>query len=270
MKNVQLPSPKEFYGQLLYTFHTIPEVWPFIRKHRIWEGFWRYGWVARLLVVVALIAGLKFISLMYSFFSQVQADSPEAIMNTLNGFYENVLLEEYQFFYLGGVKYLILILLEIVIFHVTRTTVAVLTGSDSDATLNAFTVAQIRMIKVAIYAYVMGLLLSVAFDVVLSIANLPDFFKNPLNFFVQCYFMGFTVMDNYYEQFGMDIRTSAGYNTRFAGVSLAVGFIMQLLFLIPVIGTVAGPFFAAVLATIILFELTDIHRRPATASSNSV
>ena len=66
--------------------------------------------------------------------------------------------EGYDFLFVGGMKYVMMMLLEVVIFHMVRVTLEKLTGQTSDLSFQAFFNAQIRMIKVSIRSYIMEIL----------------------------------------------------------------------------------------------------------------
>ena len=78
-------SVREYHAQFLYTLSSYPKAVRFTQTNKLWEGFWRYGWVSRLLVVLAVVAGLKFLSLIFNWFQQVDTsiklNKPNATKN---------------------------------------------------------------------------------------------------------------------------------------------------------------------------------------------
>lgn len=87
-----------------------------------------------------------------------------------------------------------------------------------------------------------------------------EFMKPVLVFAVQCYYLGFTIVDNYNEQFGLSIKDSAKYTYQnHLGVALGVGLILNILLFIPVLGVVVGPLLSAVTATLVMYQLSDLH-----------
>ena len=138
-----------YFRQFIFTLRKHREAIDFIYENKIWEGFWRYGWVAKLLVVVGVLIGLKFLSIIFNWVTHVDAADPMAVLSSIGMLFQNIASEGYRFLFAGSMKYIMIILLEIVIFHVSRRTLSILTGQDSDATFDAFLEAQKRMIKVA-------------------------------------------------------------------------------------------------------------------------
>lgn len=253
---------KEQYEQFLYTLHTVPEAITFTHKHQLWRGFWRYGWVARLLVVVGILAGLKFLSVFFKWFGQVKADDPLVALSSMGGLVADVFKEEYQFFFAGGLKYVLMIILEILVFHICRRSLELLNVEGGDVSLKSFIKAQIRMIKVVGASWLMETVsifaLKLAFNF-FPFSVIEPVVQPVLTFGVQCFFMGFVVMDNYSEQFHLSIKESLQYAKNYIGIAVAIGFMLQLLFLIPVFGSIIGPFVAAVVATLVMYQLTDLH-----------
>lgn len=259
-----LEKARTYFRQFVFTLKKHREAVDFIYEHRLWEGFWKYGWVARLFVIIGVLISLKFLSILFNWLTQADASNPQAVISSMSTLVTEIASEGYHFLFFGGMKYIMIILLEIIIFHVCRRTLAILTNEKTDAGFQAFVQAQIRMIKVAIYSWVMEMVITIILKVFFGIFGFIDFLQPVLVFAVQCYYLGFAVLDNYHEQFHMKIKESARYARDFAGVALAVGLLLQGFFTIPLAGAIAGPFVAAVAVTLAMFELSDLHLRSKT------
>lgn len=251
-----------YFEQFIFTLKKHRDAIDFIYKHRIWEGFWKYGWVAKLLVVVGVLIGMKFLSIIFNWFNQADTSDPIAVISSVGSLMGQVAEEGYHFLFFGGMKYILMILLEIIVFHVCRRTTAILTGQDSQAGFDAFLKAQVRMIKVVIRCYIMEMIATIFLKIFFGIFEFIDFLQPALVFGVQCYYLGFALLDNYFEQFHLSIKESVKYARDYIGVALAIGLLLQGMFSIPVAGAVAGPFISAVAVTLVMYELSDLHRRP--------
>lgn len=251
-----------YFEQFIFTLKKHRDAIDFIYKHRIWEGFWKYGWVAKLLVVVGVLIGMKFLSIIFNWFNRADTSDPIAVISSVGSLMGQVAEEGYQFLFFGGMKYILMILLEIVVFHVCRRTTAILTGQDTEASFDAFLKAQIRMIKVVIRCYIMEMIATILLKIFFGIFGFIDFLQPAFIFGVQCYYLGFAILDNYFEQFNLSIKESVKYARDYIGVALAIGLLLQGMFSIPVAGAVAGPFISAVAVTLVMYELSDLHRRP--------
>lgn len=234
----------------------------FIRKNRLWEGFWKYGWVAKVLVVLAVLLGVKMLITVYDWWKNSQLDDPVEAVASVGHLFQNVAFEGYDFLFVGGMKYVMLILLEVIIFHVVRGTMEVLTGKTSDLSFNSFFKAQIRMIKVGIQSYVMEVIFGIVIAIVLGIVGDFGFLKPVLKYTVHCYFIGFIIFDNYSEQFNLSIKESSNLAREYIGVCLALGLTTNILLFIPAIGAIVAPVIVAVTVTLVMYHSSDLHLSP--------
>ena len=234
----------------------------FIRKNRLWVGFWKYSWVAKALVFMAILLGFKFLNTVWNWWRTSEMDDPTEAAASVGHLFQNIAFEGYDFLFVGGMRYVMIMLLEVVIFHMCRGTLEILIGKTSDLSFNAFFKAQIRMIKVAIQSYVMELIFGIVIGLAFSLAGGFDFLKPVLKYTVHCYFLGFIIFDNYTEQFEYSIKESTKIARDYIGVCLAVGLTTNVLFLIPVIGAIVAPLIAAVTVTLVMYHTSDLHLLP--------
>jgi CysZ protein len=261
----------EHLHHLQITLRKHVEAYSFIRKHKVWKGFWEYGWVSKIMMVLAILAGLKFLQIYFQWLSEAYDSDPITAISSMGGMMWEAVSEEYNFFFAGGMKYMIVIFMEIVIYHASRKTVKMLTGQDEEATFKNFVKAQVRMIKVSFQSYIMEIiftaLIGMAFS--FSIFSFIGFMKPVLIFAVQCFFLGFAVMDNYSEQFNMSIKESLKLSKEYLGIAIGTGLVLQLFFAIPAVGPLFGPFLSAVAVCLAMYSLTDLHLRPAPATEEA-
>lgn len=241
-----------FIRDFVLTIKNYRNVFPFIQANQIWKGFLSYSWVSKFLLVLGAVLSLKFGGLFNNWYEQTatQGMSFTAFGNLI----EDTFSEGYHLFVDGGFKYAILILLEVVIFHFARKTLEVLTGDKAEDSLDAFIKAQVRMIKVVFFAYIMETVCSVFFGSMLSLVGF-DIIKPVVIFGIQCFFLGFAVVDNYNEIYEMSIKQSFKYTRQYAGVAVAIGIVIYVLMMVPVVGAVLAPLLGAVTATITMHEL---------------
>ncbi len=250
---------KTYFFQFRDTILTNSEAIIFIRKNRLWEGFWQYGWVAKTLVVLAVLLGLKLLNTFLHWWRTSEMDNPVETLASFGNLFQDVAVEGFDFLFVGGMKYIMMMLLEVIIFHVCRGALEILTGKTSDLSFNAFFNAQIRMIKVAIRSYFMEIIFSVIIAFVLGIFGGAQFLKPVLKYTVHCYFLGFIVFDNYAEQFGLTIKESVRMARNYVGVCLALGLTTNVLLLLPVVGAILAPLIVAVTVTLVMYHISDLH-----------
>ena len=206
------------------------------------------------MIVLGLLIGLRFFSVLTNWWNGMEIRSPFDIGVQAASLVGDVFSESYQFFFAGSYKYIVLIIMELLIFHVAIRTNEIITGHAEKLTPGLFLRAQIRMIKVVIFSFIMELIVSMLVSTGLSILSM-SLLKSPLLFLVQCFFVGFALMDNYNEIRGVGIRDSFKYTRNFLGATTSIGLILYLLMLIPVIGPVVGTLLGAVATTLCLHHL---------------
>ena len=180
---------KTYFIQFRDTILTNSDAVIFIRKNKLWEGFWRYGWVAKALVIMAIFLGLKFLQTIVDWWNTTEADDPVEVAASVGHLFQDIAFEGYDFLFVGGMKYVMMMLLEVVIFHMVRGTLEKLTGQTSDMSFQAFFNAQIRMIKVSIRSYIMEILFGIVIAIVFSLAFGFGFLKPVVKYIVHCYFL---------------------------------------------------------------------------------
>ncbi|MEM6398568.1 MAG: hypothetical protein AAF741_19620 [Bacteroidota bacterium] len=250
--------------QFFYSLLAIPRAWRFMWHYKLWRGLRDYGWVAKGLMIVGILVGLYVVVDIIDWLDR--ASSNVGQMSLLWG--ENSLMgrlgdDVMRLLTDGSMKWVILVLMEVVIYHFMRESIKVVLGKDiPDAnTFKPFFNAQKRMIGVAFTAWIIELLITkVAFGVAFGILPFLDFLRQPLTLIVQAYLLGFAIVDNYSEQFDISIEQSLSYVRRgYMGVCLGLGIPLFLILYIPVIGTFVGPLLMSVTAAIVLRELSDLH-----------
>lgn len=251
----------EYIVQFFQTVFVHKEAPIFIRKHRLWIGALKnYGWVFRLLILASIIVSLKLMSIVIDWSGKADVSGPSAALSSVGNLFHEIAQEGSEFLFFGGMKYVMLIILEVVVFHFCRRTLEVLSGQSTEVSLKAFIKAQIRMIKVSIRSYIMESIASILIGFALGMVGFLAFLKTPLIFAVQCYYLGFIMVDNYNEQFHMSIKESAKYSRQFIGVALATGLILYLIMIVPVVGPIVGPIIGSVAVTLLMFKISDLDR----------
>ncbi len=243
-----------FLGDLFKGLDAYKKAYGFIKEHRLWEGMTRYKGIIFIFILIGLVIGIKIFDIVQNMV-QTRGVSEMGLINTMS-MVKDVAKESYNLLYLGGMKYLVLIFLEVVIFHFVRRTMEIKTGRNFEVSFKAFLTAQIRMIKVVILSFGMEIILSVIIGIGVGILNV-DFLKVFLVLLVQMYFLGFAFIDNYNELFQMGIRESEKDTRKHTGLAIAIGGVAYLLLLIPVAGSVAAPVLGGVAATLAMFEIRE-------------
>lgn len=264
--------------QMLAAWQVLLDTPAFIKRHQLWQGFLDHKWI---MIVTILIMGKLSVTLyndLHNYFDppaiEVAIDipteemeesikaleaaalnSPEDVKERLEAEKRSLmekkekLEENHKPLFSGSYKFLILIFLEILIFHFSVGTNNILKGKNRILTIKEFYLAQIRMVLVMGHKWIYGLLMYILVSVVcglLSISYLTDF----IMFFVYSFFLGFAFLDNYLEQFHLTIQESSKHIQSHYGAAVVLGIFASIGMSIPVIGPILIPFICAVAATI--------------------
>jgi uncharacterized protein involved in cysteine biosynthesis len=221
----------------------------FIRKNELWKGFMKNGILSKLSILFAAIVSYKFIiDVKNLIFTPAQTTHADV------SFLKGISQISNEILFSGGMRYLILIALEIVIFHFAVKTHSIISGTKRELTVNEFFTAQIRMIKVALRSWVYEVIFSLCASIILGLLGL-GLFETILVFLIQCFFLGVAFMDNYNEQFNVPIKESFKISYELIGATLVVGILAYILFAIPLMGVVLAPLICAVGTTLFMFNL---------------
>lgn len=225
----------------------------FCNEHRLWEGLLKYKWLGRILILAAVILSVQFLRSCLNWWEE-STTAENVSLSAVGGLIGNIFKDGYDLFVIGGLKYIVLVLVEVIIFHFTRRTLEIVTNDSVDSSFSAFVEAQKRMVGVVIYSFIMESVFSVLAGIGLNILGI-GLIKPGIVFLIQCFFLGFAIIDNYNEIFHMTIKQSFKYCLQYAGVALAIGVPVYVIMLFPLLGTIAGPVIGAIAATITMNQL---------------
>ncbi|MEM9888352.1 MAG: hypothetical protein AAF849_20830 [Bacteroidota bacterium] len=249
-KKILRHLPRHFLTALM----THREAFEFLRTHQLWKGVFRYGWISKGLIILALFIGSQYLLLLIDWAGDVtDRGFNSSSLLTLGSSSIDFWKENLNWLFSGSQKYVILILTEVITFHMVRSTFSILTGAEQDKSFKAFFEAQIRMIKVAAFSWGMEIAISVALSVVLGLLSL-SVLKDGLMIGVECFFLGFALMDNYNEQYDMKVKESYKRALSVLGATLAVGLVFYVLLYIPIVGAIIAPCVGGVAAAILMLE----------------
>ncbi len=254
----------------------------FIKKHQLWKGFLDHKWI---MIMTMVIMGTLSVTLYEDFVSYINApdisdieiptegfeggiealelaalDSPDEIRERLEEEKRSLIEKKEKLeashkpLFSGSYKFLILILLEVLIFHFAVGTNNIIKFQNRVLTVREFAHAQIRMMKVMAHKWIYGLLMYILVSIVCGILQV-SFLTNFIMFFVYGFFLGFALLDNYLEQYHFSIVKSSKRIQSHFGAAITFGVFASLGMSIPVIGPIAIPFIGAVAATLYGHEM---------------
>lgn len=243
-----------FVYDLIYTLSRVKEAVYFIRDNQLWKGMMGYSWLSRILLVVGSLISLKF---MASFFKWYQHGVNEEHHNAIYQAFASTghaFSDSFGFMFNGSFKYILLIVFEIFIFHFSRRAIELLTGIQTHASWKDFVAAQKRMIQIAIRNYAFEMLIVFLIGIPLGMIGMT-FLKPVIAWLIGCYFIGFTLIDNYHEVYELNIKESEKRAKSYLGISFGVGLVANTLMFVPVLGSLIGSILGAVLAAMCMYDL---------------
>jgi len=234
----------------LNMLESVIETIPFIRENKIWKGFFENKWVATVSIMVSVLFSYWLMSDIFST-NAIVLSSIDAVDLSEQGasIKDNIKEASKGEALSSGSRYLLLILLEVIIFHFSVKTLSLLTNNTSYPKFKNFITAEKRMMKLLIISFIKGLLASIILGIVLSIIGLGDL-TSFMMFFVYSYFMGYAFIDNYNEQFDINIKDSLLKVRQHVGAATLLGAVVTGLMYFPVVGPFFAPLFGAVAGTI--------------------
>ena len=242
----------EFASQSIRCLKIIRESYDFFKTHKLWRGIFEHKWVLFFSVILSLLFTFALFSDLYDFMfaSQEVLDidltGDEGGSSNSKKVNKNTAIS-------GGSKFLLLILLEIVIFHFSVKTLEILNNEKYKTTFGMFVTAEIRMIKVMIRVAIQSLIVQIVLGIVLAFTSF-DFILPFLMFIVHSFFIGLAFFDNYNEQQKLNIKDSDICIRHQSGAATTLGIVASLGLMIPVIGPLVVPVLGAITANIYGFR----------------
>ncbi len=222
----------------------------FFMKNKLWKGFFKHKWIALATIGISILFSYWMICDVASFLTSsvdIPINDAGIIADQMS---DESKKEHAQTAISGGSKYLLLIILEIVIFYFSVKTIEILTGKEQPIRMSSFWQAEIRMIKVLIRGFVQAFVIQILLSILFGIFGMPDGVKGFVMFFVYAFFVGHAFFDNYNELYKLSIKKSEIITQYHFGATLVLGTVSSVLLLIPIIGPIVTPIFAAITANV--------------------
>ncbi len=245
----------DYLHQLTVTLFLHKSAYEFIREHKPWRGLKRLGWIVWAMAIAGALLSYQFFREFYHAVEQVRSSQQPITMSLVSTFS----FEKLSWAMEGSRKYLVMIVLELVVFYFIQKTLEIRIGRKPELTTKAFVDAEIRIFKVTILAWVLETITRfLVVDLALGIVGF-NWLEKPTGFLIQCYFLGFAMIDNYHECFDLNVSGSEKRTRRAAvGVAVATGLVAHLFMYVPVVGAVIATMLGAVTATLAMERFAPI------------
>lgn len=225
----------------------------FLKTYRPWTGLMKHRWASIIVSILALLVGVDLVRTIVEIVRHLQLDlSSDA--NNQGVLLSSFDLSKFNWMFLGAKKYMVLIILEIFIFHFVRRTLEIRIGRKLEHSLAAFLQAEKRMMIVSLRAWISETIVRTLVNVVLGLLGI-SFLKNGVGLLIQCYFLGYVLLDNYLECYRYKVGEAERITRTVAGVAIGVGIVAFILMKVPIIGFILATMVGAVTATIAMEKL---------------
>lgn len=241
--------------QFVFTLLLHKKAVEFIRDHKPWRGMDRLGWVLWVMAISGALLSFQFFQGLFHTIKEIQVSQ----LSFSAGIASTISFEKLAWIAQGSRKYLIMIVLALVVFYTIQRTLETLIGRKPELSTKAFIGAQFRIVNSTILAWVLETI--ARFLVVnLALGMLGfEWLKEPTGFLIQSYFLGFTMVDNYHECFGLKVSQSEKRTRKAAvGVAIATGMVAHALMHVPLIGAFAATMIGAVAATLAMERFAPV------------
>lgn len=226
------------------------DAYPFFKKNRLYRGLLEKKWIIIFAIVVSILFSIRLINSILLFIGVKQpADNNFSLELSEMGVMESAKLISEKVLFNGTPTYLLIILLEVIIFHVAVKTLSIVNNQILQPSFKDFLTAEKRMIKVMVRNFFKGAIISIILQVPISILDL-EYLEDFIMFLVYSYYVGFAFLDNYNEQFDKTIKESNDIIKEHRWASTFLGVIISLLLYIPLLGALITPFLGAIAATL--------------------
>ena len=232
----------QFVGALMNCYYA-PS---FLKEHQLWKGFGKHKLVTLILLILGALLSWQMISAaLFVINPSDPVVSSMSIGSRLSEVATGILGDFGEQMFSGSYKYLFLICMELFIFHLVIRANEIINNESEKLTSKLFIRAQIRMFKVMLLVFVLKTIFEFIASLGLGIVNL-DILENPVSIIIESFFLGFAIIDNYYELVKLGIRESLHRTQQFFGIAVGIGLVLFIFMHIPVIGPFAGTIIASI------------------------
>jgi len=239
---------EEFFVHFRQCTSILKKTYPFIKKKKLWEGFFDNKWILFTSVFISLLFSyflyhdtIRIIGLVGEWFDGTNGHGGE----TISEMKSESKIEAIS----SGTRFLMLVFLEIVIFHFCVKAVNILTNGNDKPTLAQFIKAEKRMIIIMGFSFIKWTVAHFIINTLLHMIGM-GWSTRILMIFVYGYFIGYAFFDNYNEQFHKTLKESALIIKQHVGAVTALGVVVSILLYVPLLGPVFAPIFGGIAAAL--------------------
>jgi CysZ protein len=228
----------------------------FIIKHRLWKWILIPGFIYTILFCVGIYLFYVSSSSAIEFMLQ-KSGIEEWIKNSwlsfLLIFAQFILNLILLLFYFSLFKYLFLIIGSPLFAYLSEKTESIIEGKDYPFSFKQLMKDIIRGIKLALRNMLWQTVYTISI-LILSFIPVIGWITPLLALLVECYYLGFSMLDYSCERNKLSTAQSIGFIGRHKGLAIGNGMVFYLMHFIPILGWLLAPSYAVIAATISLYK----------------
>ena len=228
----------------------------FIIKHRLWKWILIPGLIYAVLFCVGIYLFYISSSSAIEFMLQ-KSGIEEWIKNSWLSFlliFAQIILNLILLlFYFSLLKYLFLIIGSPLFAYLSEKTESIIEGKEYPFSFKQLMKDMIRGIKLALRNMLWQTVYTVSI-LILSFIPIIGWVTPLLALLVECYYLGFSMLDYSCERNKLSTAQSIGFIGRHKGLAIGNGMVFYLMHFIPILGWLLAPSYAVIAATISLYN----------------
>lgn len=231
----------------------------FIIKHRLWKWILIPGLIYTILFCVGIY--LFYVSSSSAIEFMLLKSGVREWMDKMQSSWLSYLLIFAQFilnlilllFYFSLFKYLFLIIGSPLFAYLSEKTESIIEGKDYPFSFKQLMKDIIRGVKLALRNMLWQTVYTISI-LILSFIPVIGWVTPLLALLVECYYLGFSMLDYSCERNKLSTAQSIGFIGRHKGLAIGNGMVFYLMHFIPILGWLLAPSYAVIAATISLYK----------------
>lgn len=238
--------------QVSTTAAAVPAAVSFIKEVKPWHHTLQQSLTRWVLFIAALGLGWYLWRLTSGLWTAVWATVSNGFANPEEGVSKFFHFFDYNgLFQLGFLKYVILFTVEALVFNIVRHSYNVVLHENVKTTPKLLVDALVRSFRNKLHCYIHELIWSILASILFGMLGLK-FLGYIAKFLIQGYFLGFSVIDSYYESYKFQLEDAEKRTRKFAGIAVTVGMLLMAILSIPLLGVFVAPVFGAIWVLLVM------------------
>jgi len=245
--------------EIITSFQAYYQTHRFIIKHRLWKWILIPGFIYAVLFclgiylfVVSSNSAIEFM-LQKSGVAEWMEKMQNSWLSFLLIFGQIILNLILLLFYFSLFKYLFLIIGSPLFAYLSEKTASIMEGKDYPFNLKQLAKDIMRGIRLALRNMLWQTVYTVSI-LILSFIPLIGWVTPLLALLVECYYLGFSMLDYSCERNKLSTSQSISFIGRHKGLAIGNGMVFYMMHFIPVLGWLLAPSYAVIAATISLYK----------------